>query len=213
MSPKVFPSVVMCLFMTISASDNSKDQSEDFSILTWTYFRLMKIPSLVNDVEYVEAHLPIRPVSSKVTPANRSYFMKISPDELAQIISNQSMICFFKEEPELGNFHNDVYRFQTFQWNPFSLICNGILSSHSFHSRIPPSLTLMWDEDTNFDLAISKVSFLLSRMFSKRVEPIMKFNTYRSHLNIAPDCEDSQFCHIIKSFTTSASFGIRYPKS
>ncbi|GKC98737.1 hypothetical protein Tco_1169012 [Tanacetum coccineum] len=41
-------------------------------------------------------------------PANRSDFHEEFTDELAQIISQPEYDCFFKDEPELGNFTMDV---------------------------------------------------------------------------------------------------------
>ncbi|GKB59407.1 hypothetical protein Tco_0915593 [Tanacetum coccineum] len=81
------------------------DDDEDYTIaITPVLSTEEPIPSLVNDVEYVEASLPIlRPVSSS------DFYHEEFADELAHIISPPEYDCFcFKIEPELGNLTMDV---------------------------------------------------------------------------------------------------------
>ncbi|GJU47417.1 hypothetical protein Tco_1204683 [Tanacetum coccineum] len=138
-------------------------------------------------------------------PSNRSDFHEEFADELAQIISQPEYDCFFKNEPELGNFTMDVVGniFQTRE--PRVHVLNVlptlelafIPSSESifayvvwiflpflFIPVIPPSLLSCGDEDTIFDPGISKD---------------------------CPDCEDSQFCHSSRVSHPQLQLGIRYP--
>ncbi|GJQ93531.1 hypothetical protein Tco_0004670 [Tanacetum coccineum] len=96
------------------------NQSEDFSDSNVDSTSTDEDSFSSNDVEYVEASPPnSEPVSSKVMeivipeinsyhPSNRSDFHEEFADELAQIISQPEYDCFFKDEPELGNFTMDV---------------------------------------------------------------------------------------------------------
>ncbi|GKC39481.1 reverse transcriptase domain-containing protein, partial [Tanacetum coccineum] len=113
-------------------------------------------------------------------PSNRSDFHEEFADELAQIISQPEYDCFFKDEPELGNFTMDVVGniFQTKEPRVHvlnvlpTLELDFIPSSESifayvvwiflpflFIPVIPPYLLSCGDEDTIFDPGISKVSF------------------------------------------------------
>ncbi|GJU41233.1 hypothetical protein Tco_1194190 [Tanacetum coccineum] len=138
-------------------------------------------------------------------PANRSDFHEEFTDELAQIISQPEYDCFFKDEPELGNFTMDVVGniFQTREPRVHvlnvlpTLELDFIPSSESifayvvwiflpflFIPVIPPYLLSCGDEDTIFDPGISKD---------------------------CPDCEDSQFCHSSRVSHPQLHLGIRYP--
>ncbi|GJR66954.1 hypothetical protein Tco_0013019 [Tanacetum coccineum] len=114
-------------------------------------------------------------------PADRSdFYHEEFADELAQIISQPEYDCFFKDEPELGNFTMDVVGniFQTKEPRVHvlnvlpTLELDFIPSSESifayvvwiflpflFIPVIPPYLLSCGDEDTIFDPGISKVSF------------------------------------------------------
>ncbi|GJV46800.1 hypothetical protein Tco_1437012 [Tanacetum coccineum] len=114
-------------------------------------------------------------------PADRSdFYHEEFADELAQIISQPEYDCFFKDEPELGNFTMDVVgnifqkrepRVHVLNVLP-TLELDFIPSSESifayvvwiflpflFIPVIPPYLLSCGDEDTIFDPGISKVSF------------------------------------------------------
>ncbi|GJR82694.1 hypothetical protein Tco_0153479 [Tanacetum coccineum] len=115
-------------------------------------------------------------------PADRSdFYHEEFADELTQIISQPEYDCFFKDEPELGNFTMDVVGniFQTREPRVHvlnvlpTLELDFIPSSESifayvvwiflpflFIPVIPPYLLSCGDEDTIFDPGISKVSFL-----------------------------------------------------
>ncbi|GJT63835.1 hypothetical protein Tco_1015315 [Tanacetum coccineum] len=111
-------------------------------------------------------------------PADRSdFYHEEFADELAQIISQPEYDCFFKDEPELGNFTMDVVGniFQTREPRVHvlnvlpTLELDFIPSSESifayvvwiflpflFIPVIPPYLLSCGDEDTIFDPGISK---------------------------------------------------------
>ncbi|GJS75368.1 hypothetical protein Tco_0725249 [Tanacetum coccineum] len=139
-------------------------------------------------------------------PTDRSdFYHEEFADELAQIISQPEYDCFFKDEPELGNFTMDVVGniFQTKEPRVHvlnvlpTLELDFIPSSESifayvvwiflpflFIPVIPPYLLSCGDEDTIFDPGISKD---------------------------CPDCEDSQFCHSSRVSHPQLHLGIRYP--
>ncbi|GJT08807.1 hypothetical protein Tco_0843269 [Tanacetum coccineum] len=180
--------------------DNSLPESETFcfnleepSIAMSHYFIL--IQSLPDYKAFL--HFP---------PADRSdFYHEEFADELAQIISQPEYDCFFKDEPELGNFTMDVVGniFQTREPRVHvlnvlpTLELDFIPSSESifayvvwiflpflFIPVIPPYLLSCGDEDTIFDPGISKD---------------------------CPDCEDSQFCHSSRVSHPQLHLGIRYP--
>ncbi|GJY04249.1 hypothetical protein Tco_0370189 [Tanacetum coccineum] len=153
-----------------------KIKSEDFSDLTLILLRLMEDSFSSNEVEMLRASPPNFGASS----ARRSDFHEEFADELAQIISQPEYDCFFKDEPELGNFTMDVVGniFQTKEPRVHvlnilpTLELDFIPSSESifayvvwiflpflFIPVIPPYLLSCGDEDTIFDPGISKVSF------------------------------------------------------
>ncbi|GJZ66791.1 hypothetical protein Tco_0630031 [Tanacetum coccineum] len=173
--------------------DISKDLSEDTDTLREKIVECQsscaKSKALKDNIPF---HLP-------------SDFHEEFADELAQIISQPEYDCFFKDEPELGNFTMDVVgnifqkrepRVHVLNVLP-TLELDFIPSSESifayvvwiflpflFIPVIPPYLLSCGDEDTIFDPGISKD---------------------------CPDCEDSQFCHSSRVSHPQLHLGIRYP--
>ncbi|GJU30764.1 hypothetical protein Tco_1174353 [Tanacetum coccineum] len=174
--------------------DNSFPESEIF------YFNLEEISSgkkssgsTTTHVDFSQYDSFIFDLSNDQFPlADRSDFLNEKfTDELAQIISQPEYDCFFKDEPELGNFTMDVVGniFQTREprvqsclslptlelifslpsMNLFAYVCIGSLLPFFFHSTLfPPYLLSVGMKDTIFDTGISKVSFFLSRHVSHR---------------------------------------------
>ncbi|GJS76211.1 hypothetical protein Tco_0726092 [Tanacetum coccineum] len=156
-------------------SNDHIEETSSGSTTTYSDSSFSKYDSFIFDLSINSYH-----------PSNRSDFHEEFADELAQIISQPEYDCFFKDEPELGNFTMDVVGniFQTKEPRVHvlnvlpTLELDFIPSSESifayvvwiflpflFIPVIPPYLLSCGDEDTIFDPGISKD---------------------------CPDCEDSQ---------------------
>ncbi|GJR30358.1 hypothetical protein Tco_1106590 [Tanacetum coccineum] len=175
-------------------SNDHIEETSSGSTTTYSDSSFSKYDSFIFDLSINSYH-----------PSNRSDFHEEFADELAQIISQPEYDCFFKDEPELGNFTMDVVGniFQTREPRVHvlnvlpTLELDFIPSSESifayvvwiflpflFIPVIPPYLLSCGDEDTIFDPGISKD---------------------------CPDCEDSQFCHSSRVSHPQLQLGIRYP--
>ncbi|GJV37223.1 hypothetical protein Tco_1409700 [Tanacetum coccineum] len=140
-------------------------------------------------------------------PADRSdFYHEEFADELAQIISQPEYDCFFKDEPELGNFTMDVVGniFQTKEPRVHVLNVLPTLSSISYLDSNPFSLMLYGSFSHFFSFPLfllifspvgMKTPYLIPAFqkyhsskpdVSHRSGTFMKFNTYRSHLNEVP---------------------------
>ncbi|GJU65577.1 hypothetical protein Tco_1247412 [Tanacetum coccineum] len=175
-------------------SNDHIEETSSGSTTTYSDSSFSKYDSFIFDLSINSYH-----------PSNRSDFHEEFADELAQIISQPEYDCFFKDEPELGNFTMDVVgnifqkrepRVHVLNVLP-TLELDFIPSSESifayvvwiflpflFIPVIPPYLLSCGDEDTIFDPGISKD---------------------------CPDCEDSQFCHSSRVSHPQLHLGIRYP--
>ncbi|GJX04386.1 hypothetical protein Tco_0190302 [Tanacetum coccineum] len=151
-------------------SNDHIEETSSGSTTTYSDSSFSKYDSFIFDLSINSYH-----------PSNRSDFHEEFADELAQIISQPEYDCFFKDEPELGNFTMDVVgnifqkrepRVHVLNILP-TLELDFIPSSESifayvvwiflpflFIPVIPPYLLSCGDEDTIFDPGISKVSFL-----------------------------------------------------
>ncbi|GJY96485.1 hypothetical protein Tco_0513395 [Tanacetum coccineum] len=154
-------------------NDHFKEKSSG-STTTYSDSSFSKYDSFIFDLSINSYH-----------PSNRSDFHEEFTDELAQIISQPEYDCFFKDEPELGNFTMDVVGniFQTKEPRVHvlnvlpTLELDFIPSSESifayvvwiflpflFIPVIPPYLLSCGDEDTIFDPGISKCFVLLCKI-------------------------------------------------
>ncbi|GJR02169.1 hypothetical protein Tco_0525153 [Tanacetum coccineum] len=137
-------------------------------------------PSDLSLPDYKAFYIDNDHFKEKISSSNRSKFIRSSPMNSAHILSQQSIISIFKDEPELGNFTMDVVGniFQTKEPRVHvlnvlpTLELDFIPSSESifayvvwiflpflFIPVIPPYLLSCGDEDTIFDPGISKKSF------------------------------------------------------
>ncbi|GKB33835.1 hypothetical protein Tco_0873236, partial [Tanacetum coccineum] len=173
-------------------SNDHIDENSSGSTTTYSDSSFSKYDSFIFDLSINSYH-----------PSNRSDFHEEFADGLAHIISPPEYDRFcFKIEPELGNLTMDVVGNIFQESEPIfvhvlnvlpTLELDFIPSSESifayvvwiflpflFIPVIPPYLLSCGDEDTIFDPGISKD---------------------------CPDCEDLSVLSVIKSFTSSASFG------
>ncbi|GJY77254.1 hypothetical protein Tco_0482370 [Tanacetum coccineum] len=78
-------------------SNDHIEETSSGSTTTYSDSSFSKYDSFIFDLSINSYH-----------PSNRSDFHEEFADELAQIISQPEYDCFFKDEPELGNFTMDV---------------------------------------------------------------------------------------------------------
>ncbi|GJV04074.1 hypothetical protein Tco_1337643 [Tanacetum coccineum] len=152
-------------------SNDHIEETSSGSTTTYSDSSFSKYDSFIFDLSINSYH-----------PSNRSDFHEEFADELAQIISQPEYDCFFKDEPELGNFTMDVVG-NIFQTKEPRVHVPNVLPTHPileqdfiptseffayvvwiflpflFIPVIPPYLLSCGDEDTIFDPGISKVSF------------------------------------------------------
>ncbi|GJY32626.1 hypothetical protein Tco_0417095 [Tanacetum coccineum] len=133
---------------------------------------------------------------------------------MSSMLRNQLPILSQLAEGDDGDFIPEVGRIEmTFFYQEIPFVKKNCLNVNrlvakikAFKSIIPFHLPLLWTKGHKI-LVMGQASRDLNKRFVGR-HPM-----FISSLNISrlPDCEDSQFCHFIKSFTASDHLGIRYP--